>query len=252
MRAPQSDSICIGQQVTLRASGAASYTWFPASGLNRTDIANPIARPNATTTYTVIGRDAAGCFSDTADVTITVGQPSQLNLGRDTTIMAGSTLDLFANVTNSPALTYRWRSIAALSCPTCPTTKVAVNNDACVSCTVTNTFGCETTDTICIKTFCKSAQVFIPNAFSPDGDGVNDKLYVMGTGIRIVKSFRIFNRWGQLVFEKAGFNANDPAYGWDGKVRGVAATNDVFVYTCEVVCENGTSFTYKGNVGIIN
>jgi gliding motility-associated-like protein len=252
MRAAPIDTICAGEQTTLRARGAATYTWAPATGLNRTDIANPVARPTATTTYTVIGRDAEGCFSDTATVTVVVGQPSQVSLGRDTTIMAGSTIQLNAQVTGAAAISYRWRSYAPVSCPTCPTPTVTVNNDACISCTVTNIYGCQTTDTVCVKTFCKTAQVFIPNAFSPDGDGINDKLYVMGTGINIVKSFRIFNRWGQLVFEKVNFSPNDPSYGWDGKVRGVAATNDIYVYTCEVVCENGTPYTYKGNVGIIN
>ena len=66
---------------------------------------------------------------------------------------------------------------------------------------VTNIYGCVATDTILINSFCKSAQVFIPNAFTPDGDGLNDILMVRGKGIT-VKSFRIFNRWGELVFER--------------------------------------------------
>ena len=73
---------------------------------------------------------------------------------------------------------------------------------------------------------------------------------VRGKGMT-VKSFRIFNRWGELVFEKENFYPNDPKYGWDGKVRGVPATPDVFVYTAEVFCDNGVVYTYKGNTTIL-
>jgi gliding motility-associated-like protein len=87
--------------------------------------------------------------------------------------------------------------------------------------------------------------------FTPDGDGVNDILMVRGSGINTVKSFRIFNRWGEVVFEKANFSPNDKSQGWDGTARGVKAPTDVYIYTCEVTCENGNSFVYKGNVAII-
>jgi gliding motility-associated-like protein len=116
---------------------------------------------------------------------------------------------------------------------------------------VTTAYGCTASDTINIKVTCSDEQVYIPNAFSPDGDGINDVLMVRASGIVTVKYFRIFNRWGELVFEKSNFTANNPLYGWNGKVKGVVGGPDVFVYTCEALCENGTSFTYKGNVSII-
>ena len=90
----------------------------------------------------------------------------------------------------------------------------------------------------------------MPNAFTPDGDGLNDKLMIRGAGIT-VKSFRIFNRWGILVFEKLNFMANDPNYAWDGMVRGVPANPDVYVYTAEVTCDNGTVYMFKGNTTIL-
>jgi large repetitive protein len=73
---------------------------------------------------------------------------------------------------------------------------------------------------------------------------------VRGTGI-MVKSFRVFNRWGEVIFEKLNFAANDSRYGWDGKIRGVPAPPNVYVYTAEVVCDNGASYTYKGNTTIL-
>jgi gliding motility-associated-like protein len=86
---------------------------------------------------------------------------------------------------------------------------------------VTTAYGCSATDTIGIKVFCENAQVYIPNAFSPDGDGINDILMVRGKGIQAVKSFRVFNRWGEVVFERNNFPPYDPAFGWDGKIKGV-------------------------------
>jgi gliding motility-associated-like protein len=94
--------------------------------------------------------------------------------------------------------------------------------------------------------------VFIPNTFTPDGDGINDILMVRATGIKQVKKFTVFNRWGEIVFEKTNFSPNIPSLGWDGKVRGVKASPDVYVYMAEVICENDLHYTYKGNVTIIN
>ncbi|MDB5251816.1 MAG: hypothetical protein JWP27_985, partial [Flaviaesturariibacter sp.] len=115
----------------------------------------------------------------------------------------------------------------------------------------TTAFGCTGSDTITIKPFCTDVQAFVPNAFTPDGDGVNDILMVRGSGIAQVKTFRIFNRWGEVVFERGNFAPNNPAFGWDGKVKGIYGQPDVYVYTLEVICENGVPFTYKGNVSVL-
>jgi hypothetical protein len=74
---------------------------------------------------------------------------------------------------------------------------------------------------------------------------------VRATGIVSVKSFRIFNRWGEVVFERNNFQPNEPSYGWDGKIRGKTGPPEVYVYTAEVLCENGVSFVYKGNTTIL-
>jgi hypothetical protein len=67
----------------------------------------------------------------------------------------------------------------------------------------------------------------------------------------MVKNFRIFNRWGELIFEQVNFPTNDLAYGWDGRINGTLANPDVFVYTAEVACDNGGSLFYKGNVTLL-
>lgn len=245
------DSICIGQTTRLGASGAFRYMWSPSAGLSDSSIAAPFANPTVTTTYQVIGYDAYGCFTDTANVLVGVGQYPIVQIGRDTIYSTGTLVPLTPNILNGPIKTWLWQPSNDLSCSNCPTPTLTIRNNTCINVTATNFFGCAGRDTVCVQAFCADGQVFIPNAFSPDGDGVNDILMVRGTGIRSVKSFRIFNRWGQAVFDRANFAPNDRNFGWDGKVNGQIAPTEVYVYTCEVICDNGTIFTYKGNVMVV-
>ncbi len=245
------DSICIGQSSNLLVSGATSYTWSPAIGLSSTATSNPVATPQLTTTYRVVGYDGYNCFTDTAFLTVAVGQYPTVNLGPDLLLAAGTQHPLQSTITNGPIRTWNWTPATNLSCTTCPQPVAEIKRDITYAVTATTAFGCAATDSINIKVFCENSQVFIPNAFTPDGDGFNDVLMVRSKGVLTVKFFRIFNRWGELIFEKSNFGPNDPRFGWDGRIRGVVGGPDVFVYTCEVMCENGTSFTYKGNVSII-
>jgi gliding motility-associated-like protein len=246
-----SDSICIGESTNLLASGATSYSWSPGAGLNNTTISNPTASPAVTTTYRVVGYDGFNCFTDTAFVTVAVGQYPTVNLGADLILAAGTLQPLNAVVTNGPIQNWLWTPATNLNCSNCSLPIATIKKDITYSVKVTTYYGCTATDTVNIKVFCESAQAFVPNAFTPDGDGVNDILMVRGKGIVMVKNFRIYNRWGEVVFEKSNFQPNDPAYGWNGKINNVVGGPDVYVYTADVICENGATFTYKGNVSIL-
>jgi gliding motility-associated-like protein len=248
--ASANDSICLGKEVQLFAGGAKSYTWYPATGLNNTTGSSIIAKPVVTTTYHVIAKDAYNCFTDTANITIKVGNATKLNIGRDTIILSGDLYSFKPITSRNDIVKWNWQG-ANFNCYSCATPQAKIIYDQCISCTATNSFGCVSTDTICIQTFCPNAEIFVPNAFSPDGDGINDKLMIQGKGIKLVKSFRIFNRWGEVVFERTNFNVGDPAFAWDGKVRGKAATPDVYVYVCEVICEKGFPYIFKGNTTIL-
>jgi gliding motility-associated-like protein len=243
--------MCIGDSVQLNASGATSYIWSPATGLSCTTCPAPVAKPAVTTVYRVIGKDANNCFQDTAFVTIGVGNYPVVNVGPDKIFATGTEYPLTPTATNGPIALWTWTPTNDLSCASCPSPVVTAKKDICYTVTATNFFGCSGKDTMCIKVFCESSQLFIPNAFTPDGDGINDLLVVRAKGVKMVKSFRIFNRWGQVVFEKSNFAPNTDSYGWNGKVSGIAAPPDVYVYTCEVICEDDTPYTYKGNVAII-
>jgi large repetitive protein len=245
------DTICIGESTRLWVSGAANYQWLPAAGLNNYSSATPIATPSTTTAYKVVGRDMNNCFTDTATVRVVVGNPTPITVGRDSNFVAGSKIQLRATATSADIIRWKWSGGSDLSCVSCPNPIARVVFDECISCAATNRYGCTTNDTVCFKTFCPTTEVFIPNAFTPDGDGINDQFFVQAKGVRTIKSLRVFNRWGEVVFEKINFLPNDAASGWNGKIRGVTANPDVYVYICEVICEKGGTQLYKGNVAII-
>ncbi len=245
------DSICASrnESAQLFASGTFRYQWNPSVGLNAANIPNPIARPASTTTYRVIGLDQENCFTDTAFVTVGVGYNPTVNLPQGTLVVAGTQVLLNAQYTGGPFRRYTWTPDADLSCNNCPAPVATVNDNTRYTIVAETIYGCTASDTATYTVECQKDQVFIPNAFSPDGDGVNDILMVRGKGVATVKSFRIFNRFGQVVFEKQNFFANDPTAGWNGRIGGVPASADVYVYTAEVQCTaGGITFTYKGNV----
>jgi len=198
-----------------------------------------------------VGFDAYNCFTDTGFVTVGVGQYPQIDLGPDTLLATGTPFPLRPAIINGPIRDWRWSPTADLSCTSCPVPIATIRKNITYSVTATNHFGCSGSDTLNIKTFCKDAQVYIPNGFSPDGDGINDVFMVRGSGIMQVKSIRVFSRWGDIVFERTNVLPNDPAAGWDGRVRGVIKGPDVFAYTVEVICDNGTPYVFQGNVTLL-
>ena len=92
---------------------------------------------------------------------------------------------------------------------------------------------------------CGDIYVFVPNAFRPNGDGVNDLVYVRGQNISEIQ-FKIFDRWGEMVFE-----TNDQSIGWDGTFRGKPLDPDVYVYHLQVLCVDGQENLIKGNITLL-
>jgi gliding motility-associated-like protein len=244
------DSICIGQSVQLKASGETSYLWTPATGLNSPNISNPIASPDTTTIYQVIGTDYKSCFADTQSVKINVFDYPTIHAGPDVTIAPGSSYQINASG-SSDINAIVWSPPAGLSCTTCLTPVATPILTTTYIVKATNNGGCSASDSITIIVLCGNNNLFVPNTFSPNGDGMNDVFYVRGTGLSRIQSMLIFNRWGQVVFEKKDFPANDPAVGWDGTINGKPAPVDVYVYTIEVICNNSQIVPYHGNVALI-
>ncbi len=245
------DTICAGQTVQLQATGATVYQWQPSTGLSNATIPNPVASPASTTTYTLITSGNNNCFLDTALVTVVVYPIPVFKIVNNAMTISVGSADTIRTISSPDITNWEWTPSTYLSCNNCPEPVVQPKNDIAYSVKVSNPGGCTASDEVTIKVLCNGANIFVPNTFSPNGDGMNDRFYPRGKGIFTVKAFRIFNRYGQAVFERLNLNANDASAGWDGTFKGQPSASDVYVYVMEVNCENNVLFTIKGNVTLI-
>lgn len=246
-------NICYGDSVKINAgSGADSYKWINnVAGLSNTTIQDPIASPASSTLYTVVGFDQYQCYSDTADMWVNVRSLPWVNAGPDREVMYGSENTL--NVTNSNDVTrWNWTPPDFLNCTRCaaPVSKPYGGIIDYVV-TVYNEYNCSAKDTIRIKGFCTDGKIFIPTAFSPNNDGKSDRFTIMGSGISIIRSLKVYNRWGEIVFHKKDFYPNDLSSAWNGKFKGVEAPAGAYVYFAEMECNAGERFERKGSVMLV-
>ena len=246
---PPTDSVCSGQLVNLLASGANSYSWTPATGLNNPYISNPIAQPHVTTSYKVTATDSHNCFTDSGIVNITVFPIPTVNTGNNINITNQQSVTL-SPLYSTDITSWLWTPSSGLSCTDCADPVASPTSSTTYTITVQNSFGCESSESISVYLPCVG-RIYIPNTFSPNGDGVNDVFYIRGADISNILSFRIYDRWGELVFERDNIGANDISNGWNGTINGVKAQSDVYVYTAELVCNNKQTSIFKGNVTLI-
>jgi gliding motility-associated-like protein len=248
---PPPDTLCLGSTVMAKASGTDIYSWQPSAGVSDPSAASPMFSPLETTNYLLVGTDKLGCFRDSANFQLTVYPIPQVSIAEKTVaVNAGETY--VPSIANSPDVTsWNWQPPLGLSCTNCKQPVIQPKAPMTYTLTVSNEGGCESSASIIVDVLCKNENVFIPNTFSPNRDGTNDVFYPRGKGLFNIKGFRIFNRWGQVVFEKSNISPNDPGVGWDGTYKGQAVMPDVYVFVLDVVCDNGLLISRKGNVTLI-
>lgn len=240
--------ICEDSVFQLFASGADRYEWSPAESLDNPDIATPLASPNKTTIYTVRAWEG-GCQPNTNYVKVVVHPKPDVDAGKDDSTFAGKEIVLMAS--SKDFVSYRWSPAATLSCTDCSAPVATPRATTNYVVTATNDKGCRNSDSVTIFIFCHSDQVFVPNTFTPNNDGQNDIFYPRGVGLKSVSSFRIYNRWGELVFERRGFQLNDASAGWDGTYKGSQLNSDIFIYAIDGICDSGEPISWKGDVTLI-
>lgn len=307
---PTKANLCKGDTVKLNAYGGVTYRWTPTAGLSNPNIANPIAKPDVTTTYVVAVGDKCG-IEFTQEVTLVVnGDPILVEFGPNKTLCKGESVRLDAsrsgatkytwstgetdsviyaqndglysvllargNCTASDSVrfhfilppsvnlgkdtvlceqkklglevraedaTYRWHDNSPL-----PTYPVAFTGTYSV--TVTNQCGRDS-GAIVVK-YDDCHEVFIPNAFSPNDDLVNDALVIYDKGnVKNIKTFRVYDRWGTMVFEKTDFQPNDPSFGWNGKRGSRVLQPAVYIYYAEIEFTDGEIIVKKGDVTLV-
>jgi len=234
-----SSTICNGSSTSISASGANTYLWNNGVAGNSITVS-----PTTNTSYTVTGTDINGC-SNAASVEV-VSSPVVVS-SADVSINMGqsATIAVTGNGTK-----FLWSPKQTLSCDTCSSTKAFPASTTLYYVTVSDNNGCSRLDSVLVTVVENCGQnIFIPNAFSPNGDGKNDRLLIGYTGTIncfITFSFEIYDRWGNQVFD-----STDLAFGWDGTYKGRQMDNAVFVYSLQGVLTDGSSVSKKGNISLI-
>lgn len=244
-------TICDGNglQVDLQVLEASvldtSFLWRPNSFINSDTIEDPFIQPPfGLYTYTVIV-NSTNCEPDTESVNIQIAPNPYVEAGDDQTITAGTQVQIWA--ASPDDVTYAWTAPDPLSCTDCRRPVITANQTQTAYVVVTNQWGCTGTDSVFLRVVsCDPELIFVPNTFTPNGDGLNDLLYVRGLGIRKLEYFRIFDRWGKLVYESTELNSP-----WDGKINGREADVAVYVYALKGQCTNGSDIEKSGNVTLI-
>ena len=231
-------SICSGKSVQLGGSGGVGFLWSPTSYLDNPSIANPIVQaPPSTITYQLGVTDAKGCQSlQPSSVTITVTPPAKVFAGDDTSVLIGQPVQLDAvDIDNSGFDRYTWSPPTGLNDPSIKNPIATISADIVYTVTASTPNGCVGVGSVSIKVY-HVVDIFVPNAFTPNGDGHNDVLRAVPIGIRDFKYFVVYNRWGQQVFY-----TRDAAKGWDGSINGKPQDTGTYVWAAA-----GADFTGKG------
>ena len=190
-----------------------------------------------------------GC-KDTISKRVVVAPLPVITMGPDPVIPVGTGIRL--PVSYGPLTRiYNWTPTRNLDCPTCPVPFANPKFTTRYQVSVTDSNGCVASSQVTVNVVCNDKNYFVPNTFSPNGDGVNDIFYPRGSSIDRIQSVRIFNRWGQLVFEKRNTMANNMADGWNGTYKGQPALPDTYVFIIEYICDNAEIIPVKGNVTLV-
>lgn len=236
-------AICLGDSVQLHVFGGHTYTWATANTgtMSCLDCDQPIVKPTATNTYTVVINDVYNC-SDTLSTTLNVHPLPQLVVWpKDTTVKYGTVLQLSA----TGATYYLWQPVGKLSDPNIPTPITTITQPDTFTVLGIDLNGCRNTDSAIVHIDYSDALV-IPSAFSPNNDGLNDVFRIGSISFQRLSEFRIYNRWGEQVF-----TTTDPSKGWDGSYKGIAQEAGVYYYIIRLATPNGTVQVYKGDVTLV-
>jgi gliding motility-associated-like protein len=173
-----------------------------------------------------------------------------LDLGDDQNVDLGESLTL-SPVTNFAVNSWVWIPPDYLDCDACPEAVTTPQEDIIYTVTATDANGCLVTGVVSI-TVTKVRRIYVPNAFSPNGDGINDLVTVYAGGqVSNVKSFQIFNRWGGHVYVGYNLPPNDPSLGWDGRFKGKEMDPGVFAWFAEVEFLDGHVEIFEGDVTLV-
>lgn len=256
---PDSGFLCFGSSLPLTATitRGTSYTWSNSTLLHAPETGtvpsvpftvNASASPTASTRIilSVFNRGCPTAFTDTLSIFVT--PPIVVAAGKDTAVVIGQPVPLRAGVNTPDANSFSWLPATGLNNPRLadPVGNYNSSGDYRYVVTATTPAGCSGSDTLLVKVYASRPDIFVPNAFTPNGDGRNDQLAPICVGISQLQYFRIFNRWGQLVFSTTSMGN-----GWDGSIGGLAQAPGTYVYSVQGVDFNGRLIAKKGSLVLL-
>ena len=222
-------TICLGDSVQLFVQGGVSYSWSPVNSLSCSGCFNPYAFPSATTQYQVIVSNENICPNETLNTTVFVDQFSTNNYDQNYTGSEGDelVLDVPAGFSH-----YQWLPGEGLSCNDCPDPIFTAGQSTNYTLYIENENGCLNRVTIEVEIEEVCDKLYLPNAFSPNNDGVNDRFKVLNKNEIQLIELKVFDRWGNKVFE-----TTDPEQSWDGSYRGKSGGIAAYTYYAINICE---------------
>jgi gliding motility-associated-like protein len=232
-------TICLGQSTKLLADGASTFSWSPGASLNNGISNNPVASPTVTTIYTVNISHFNNC---------TVTQTVQVRVNPTPTVYAGEdfvvNLDepMYLNGQGSGTIT--WVQGEEVFCPPCPNSQIFPKQSGIYKIRTVNEFGCIAEDEVHVEVT-TNFNIYIPNIFTPNEDGLNDVFIVYGTGLTKFE-MTVFDRWGEKLFV-----SKDQLIGWDGSFKGKLSKNDVYPYLIQYTSLDGKKHTKSGHVTLL-
>jgi len=241
---PADTAICKGDEIRLIAYGGDQFTWIASvREISCTDCRDPLVRPSTDAGYTAFITDKFNCTDTvTADVHMypdisVAAQPA------DTIVKYGTQLQLYAVAEN--ASVYLWQPVAHLSDAWIKDPLAVVYEPTDYIITVSNEHGCKSSDTTHIRVDFRD-KIFIPSAFSPNDDGLNDIFRAGNISFQKITEFAVFNRWGSKVF-----STTDSKKGWDGNYNGTPQPLGTYFYIIRIAYPDGYTEVYKGDVTLI-
>ncbi len=244
---------CIGEEITLMVDyedplQSFTYTWFPEDvfGANTTGTSQTNMY-TATTDVTVTVENQIGCaWEINYTVTLDPFDSFEVNAEPDDILFTESTQLM---VDDLPGASYQWEPEEFLDDATIPNPIATPTENVVFTVTVTNENGCIATDTVSVRVVppvCDDNDIFVPNTFTPNGDGLNDFFKVESNFIDEIEMI-VYNRWGEEVY-----STTDPdTQGWDGTFENTELEADVYGYHLRILCIGGEEFVTQGNISIL-
>jgi gliding motility-associated-like protein len=231
-------------QSTAVGTGPVKYTWNYGDGLSNMGMEATHTYANAGTYTVQLIATPVGCpfLSDTVEKTVVIEKAIAGQRLATVDAIANRNIQLQPRDYNA---SYKWYTATDAVISTAKAPQVKLQSEKTVYVDMTFASGCTTTDSVLVRVF-KNDDVFVPSAFTPDGDGHNDYLKVIMVDVKKLNYFRVFDRWGNLVFE-----TNDPARGWDGTYKGQKQRGETYLWNCQAVAQDGTIIKKSGNVTLI-